>query len=168
MLIIVNKFGGLKYIAYLCNQKSRRGVEIEIHSILKSMTQKEEKLVLQDLCARLAHGVMCNLGLEFPLQLQRIFVDKVDGILLDFYADGNEYQVYLSEVKPYLRPLSSMTEKEKEEYCNLKCKFLCSGQYPITDAYEFFEWLNAHHFDYRGLIPRGLALEAPEGMYNFK
>ena len=70
--------------------------------------------------------------------------------------------VELNAVKPYLRPMSSMTEEEKEEYCNLQTKFLCSSQYPVTDAYELFDWLNARHFDYRGLIPMGLAIAVTE------
>lgn len=63
-------------------------------------------------------------------------------------------------IKPYLRPLSSMTEEEKEEY---QAFFNYDGvEYPE----EYIDWLNAHHFDYRGLIEKGLALEAHEGMYN--
>ena len=76
------------------------------------MTYEDKELLLQDLCARLPYGVLCNIGLKYPFQLQRIFVDRLDGILLDFYEDGDDYQVYLSEVKPYLRPMSSMTEEE--------------------------------------------------------
>ena len=66
------------------------------------MTQEEKDLLLKDLCARLPYGVFCNIGLDYPLPLQSLFVDKLDGILLDFYEDGKDYQVYLGEVKPYL------------------------------------------------------------------
>ena len=64
--------------------------------------------------------------------------------------------------KPYLRPMSSMTEEEKKELNNV-----LEFQYYSDDSCmcESTDWLNAHHFDYRGLIERGLALEAPEGMY---
>lgn len=51
------------------------------------------------------------------------------------------------------------------QYCNLQDKFLYSSQYPVTDAYELFDWLLTHHFDFRHLIEKGLALEALEGMY---
>ena len=122
------------------------------------MKQKDKELLLRDLSARLPYGVMCNIGLPLPLQLQRIFVDKVDGILLDFYENGKDYQVYLSEVKPYLRPMSSMTEEERKEY-----EATCSDWYETLETYD---WLNAHQFDYRGLIPMNLALETPKGMYN--
>lgn len=129
------------------------------------MKQIGIELLLKDLCTRLSYEVMCNIGLNFPLPLQQIFIDEVDGILLDFYKDGKNYQVYLSEVKPYLRPMSSMTEEEIEEYKHLLNKYTASNP---TSAISMIDWLNAHHFDYRGLIEKGLALPAPEGMYKFK
>ncbi len=137
------------------------------------MTQEEKKLLLKDLCARLPYGVMCNIGLEYPLQLQRILVDRLDGILLDFYEDGNDYQVYLSEVKPYLRSMSSMTEEEKEELSHLLPKGWSVEIDKLNNFYfdinpsifieidvflNIINWFNAHHFDYRGLIPMGLAI----------
>lgn len=125
------------------------------------MTKEDKELLLKDLCARLPYGVMCNIGLQYPLQLQRIFVDRLDGILLSFYEDGNEYQVYLSEVKPYLRPMSSMTEEEENEY-----KGTCTQVNSVnSETTCTFDWFNKKMFDYRGLIEKGLAIEAPEGMY---
>lgn len=127
------------------------------------MTYEDKELLLQDLCARLPYGVLCNIGLKYPFQLQRIFVDRLDGILLDFYEDGDDYQVYLSEVKPYLRPMSiPWTEEEAEEFAEFDV--YADGDYIIPN-YQAIEWLNKHHLDYRGLIEKGLALEAPEGMY---
>ena len=70
------------------------------------------------------------------------------------------------ELKPYLRPMLSMTEEEKEEYNKTENLSLFDlHHYPTIKS---FDWLNAHHFDYRGLIEKGLALEAPEGMYKNK
>lgn len=136
------------------------------------MTQEEKELLLQDLCARLPYGVLCDISLKYPLPLQRIFVDRLDGILLDFYKDGDDYQVYLTEVKPYLRPMSSMTEEEQKEFIKFHCVTLCpivmDTCLTIENESNMFYWLNAHYFDYRGLIEKGLALEAPEGMYDFK
>lgn len=132
------------------------------------MTQEDKELLLKDLCARLPYGVFCNIGLDYPLQLQSLFVDKLDGILLDFYEDGKDYQVYLSEVKPYLFPLSSMTEEQKREYNNWKHEIpVCRYDYgdvieeiELYDSPESFEYLIENHFDYRGLIPKGLAIDA--------
>ena len=117
------------------------------------MTQKDKELLLRDLSSRLPYGVLCDIGLDHPLPLQRIFVDRLEGTLLDFYEDGLDYQVYISEVKPYLFPLYSMTEEQEREYLNT-CNGYCT--YYWTD--ETFDWLNEHHFDYRHLIEKGLAL----------
>ena len=76
--------------------------------------------------------------------------------------------------KPYLRPMSSMTAEEEYEYhqCkNIDYLEICEMEHTEmlkTTALCFshaIDWLNAHHFDYRGLIEKGLAIEAPEGMY---
>ena len=86
-------------------------------------------------------------------------------------------RISIEEARPYLRPMSSMTEEEftyiKQRWVfTEKCRdendimdVLNRGCVEICDAYSFVEWLNAHHFDYRGLISMGLALEAPEGTY---
>lgn len=129
------------------------------------MTQENKELLLRDLCARLPYGVMCDIGLDHPLQLQQIFVDRIDGILLTFYEDGVEYQVYLSEVKPYLFPLESMTEEQEKEFnqlLELELKAISDEiDYPQITAFEI-DFYNKHHFDWRGLISIGLALDATD------
>lgn len=134
------------------------------------MTQEYKELLLKDLCARLPYGVFCNIGLDYPLPLQRLSVNKLDGILLDFYEDGKDYQVYLGEVKPYLFPLSSMTEEQKKEY-NTLLTDVPAYQYEygelvtVIESYDNWrsiDYLNANHFDYRGLIDDGLAIDATE------
>lgn len=114
------------------------------------MVQEDKNLLLVDLCARLPYGVeiqvkeWATLDTELKIgHIQRLQNDNI-------------------ELKPYLRPMTSMTKEEKEEYCNLQDRFLCSSQYPVTDAYALFDWLNAHHFDYRGLILKGLAIPITE------
>lgn len=151
------------------------------------MTQEAKELLLKDLCARLPYGVVCDIGLEHPLPLQRLFVDRLDGILLDFYEDGQDYQVYLSEVKLYLFPISSMTEEQfndLKEYTGLKysgctlelvewndkCKTLefWVEETPADIIIKVFDWCNENHFDYRGLISRGLAKDATGlNIYNY-
>ena len=127
------------------------------------MTQEDkERLLLKDLCARQPYRVK----VQYKGAVKEIqYIEPEFGELCLAYPD-NTFTVPVVDCKPYLRPMSSMTEEEKEEYCNIQDKFLCSSQYPVTDAYELFDWLNKNHFDYRGLIEKGLALEAPEGMYN--
>ena len=121
------------------------------------MTQEDRQILLKDLSSRLPYGVFCNIGLDYPLQLQSLFVDKLDGILLDFYKDGKDYQVYLGEVKPYLFPLSSMTKGQKYEYQYITERWMYDPAYSISDSTD---WLNKNHFDYRGLIEKGLAIDA--------
>ena len=92
-------------------------------------------------------------------------------------ADGIDIECF----KPYLRPMSSMTKEEEYEYHQIRKrnsdKLLtlmdCNDHlqqllFPIITRTESIDWLNAHHFDYRGLIEKGLALEAPKGMYKEK
>lgn len=136
------------------------------------MTQEEKRLLLKDLCARLPYGVICvttsvyydNDDNEIGQAQGRLvsinrhgasFVDDRDDTTFgaDFEDNGQ------IGFKPYLRPMSSMTE---EEYAKKEELF---GSYILDNNPAYIDWLNAHHFDYRGLIEKGLALEAPEDMY---
>lgn len=128
------------------------------------MTQEEKQLLLKDICSRLPYKVKIKIRSN-DIRTVRA-VDVVEGIVHFVEPDSiSPYGVHIEHpttfhqvVKPYLRPLSSMTEKERKEY-----KETCfSG---IIHTLVTFEWFHAHHFNYRGLIEKGLALEAPEGMY---
>ena len=124
------------------------------------MTQEEKQLLLRDLCTRLPYGVKVHITNEW-------FYDKIEPYDRRLDCDvirsirANEYTV-----KPYLRPMSSMTEDEQrtlDSMCNgVEMVSRLSGLKMFDKA---FDWLNEHHFDYRGLIEMGLALVAPEGMY---
>jgi len=132
------------------------------------MTQKDKKLLLKDLCARLPYGVQCEIG----------------GLRYGPYTfTGNDVEDLIDgrTFKPYLRPMSSMTEEERSDmgkaiqknYINPNGEIKSSGADNLLmctarQAEHFIDWLNAHHFDYHGLIEMGLAIEAPEGMYNIK
>ena len=141
------------------------------------MTQEEKELLLKDLCARLPYGVICD-RLGKPKKLLSISPYKV--FCCEF--DNGEYmpsEYGLDNFKPYLRPMESMTEEEaKEWHATFESVYdLVPGGDPDNEddyddncheepGIESYDYLNAHHFDYRGLIPMGLALPAPEGMYN--
>lgn len=129
------------------------------------MIQKNKELLLQDLCARLPYGVICNTskGKGHLCSINQTIFGIEYGINIkaterDYFNDREEI------IKPYLRPMSSMTEEENKEYK----QFLedIEGYAYSIDCVPQIDWLNAHHFDYRGLIDKGLAIEAPEGMYN--
>lgn len=140
------------------------------------MKQEEKTLLLQDLCARLPYGV--HIRIEASLETGK---DGYDGPLesIDLgYNIFNGYSVMPESVKPYLRPMESMTEEEKEYIKNRWCYEDCDDFIPIGyfnnyqidagDTYAFIDWLNKKKFDYRGLIQMGLALPASEGMYSNK
>ena len=137
------------------------------------MTQEEKLLLIKDLCARLPYRVKCyvpveNCTMELTGKRLNYFCFHKDAwggdyshereIVLDPLNDvSNDYIV-----KPYLRPLSSMTEEEKQilELCNAFVE-----PRSIELKIDFY---NNQHLDYRGLIEKGLAIEAAEGMYNLK
>ena len=130
------------------------------------MKQEDKELLFKDLCARLPYHVRVKIWLkdgtteEGTLDLEHNYAD----VLLDAF-----YYNKIKDIKPYLRPMSSMTEEEKEDYKDL----LYCVEYGVDTATYITlfavnmltDWFNAHHFDYRGLIEKGLAIEAPEGMY---
>lgn len=120
------------------------------------MTQEDKELLLKDLCARLPYHTIVSTREE---DLELVKVDILNGLVYVFSESLLEFDVF--EIKPYLRPMSSMTEEETKKYIELK-KYVAF--YP-DEAEELIDWLNAHHFDYCGLIEKGLALEAPDGMY---
>ena len=129
------------------------------------MKQEDKELLLKDLCARLSYGVKCNVGDDKFYTLSRIEIDDKNGHLLDFIEMkyGLDMQVYLSEVKPYLFPLSSMTEEQKEEFdqlIELELKAISDEIEPIQATAFEVDFYNKHHFDWRGMIPLGLANDA--------
>ena len=127
------------------------------------MTQKEKQLLLKDLCARLPYGVICDMWFERNESDKITEVLKCGGLMRLMNSEFNFI------VKPYLRPMSSMTEEKKDEFRTLGGVMSHNVQNDTWAICAFspeaYDWLNANHFDYRGLIPMGLALEAPEGMY---
>ena len=129
---------------------------------MKIMTQEEKDLLLKDLSGRLPYGVKCTTKSSWN-GIYPIEGCKDNKVFLDcpVYDEGDD-EWMIESIVPYLRPMSSMTDEEKIEYHNL-----CYNYYSVYfDTTESIDWLNAHHFDYRGLIEKDLAIEAPEGMYN--
>jgi len=125
------------------------------------MTREERKTLLIDLCMRLPYHPKI-----------KIYNDSWEGCQKGEF-DSNLYfhhaEAFLCdriEILPYLRPMSSMTDEEKLDYIALgDIKRYTNPQYAYLIS-EQLDYLNAHHFDYRGLIPMGLALESKEEMYN--
>jgi hypothetical protein len=108
------------------------------------MTQEQKDLLLKDLCARLPYGVKVQVD-------NHCWVDFRKDIPVKLTLD-NSYRILLGVtlgyVKPYLFPLSSMTEEQIKEYMT------------IPSGYRTIDWFNKNHFDYRCLIENGLAIDA--------
>ena len=150
------------------------------------ITQEEKQILLKDLCARLSYGVLFMVpDINEPVELLSINPKRDKPLEIDDGHDENSSTYWnLEDVTPYLRPISSMTVEEDCEFCRLfKCdsvnamygyiNWVTGGSCDYDDfdiefskLAKIIDWLNTHHFDYRGLIEKGLALEAPEGMYN--
>lgn len=144
-------------------------------------------LLEKDLHARLPYGIK---GIASVTKLAESFDKKVDveakliaikyndSIFLEYdsYDDFDHYS--LKDFKPYLRPMSSMTNEELKELRDIfngdidfdewGLDIIDSDYHAISylEICAIIDWFNAHHFDYRGLIEKGLALVAPDGMYN--
>ena len=122
---------------------------------------KNKDLLKKDLSARLPYGVMVQCITESARMTNASPLTETLNTVLYRYVEEDNI-----ELKPYLRPMSSMTEEEEIEYdATFATIKMSDGHYDSTMTYKSFDWLNAHHFDYRGLIEKGLAIEAPEGMY---
>lgn len=112
------------------------------------MTQENKELLLKDLSARLPYGVMCACG-KFNAQLKLVCPDGDYCVL-----QHSPYEI--ETIKPYLRSMSSMTEEERDELSY------------YDNSVQRTDFFYSHHIDCRYMIEKGLALEAPEGMYNLK
>ena len=120
------------------------------------MAQNEKDLLIKDLCGRLSHGVKCKILETNEVKILGAIQYDGENTLFDFWEDDQKiqygYQLYLSEFKPCLLPISSMTEEQNLEYL-----ITCRGGNANYPTHKSFDWLDKNHFDYRGLIPMGLA-----------
>ena len=125
------------------------------------MTEEEKhNLLRKDLCPRFPYYV--KLKVKYEDDPWTLFVMHQSKKIYVLGTKGYPIEVKLTDCQPYLRPMSSMTQEEKQEYQRITERWIYDSSYSIGDS---FDWLNTHHFDYRGLIEKGLAIEAPEGMY---
>ena len=142
------------------------------------MTQEEKMLLIKDLSARLPYAVTVEHTSGFRGTLHDIAVlhmyDENDNVYdaicyTDFFGDGDG--IYIEYFKPYLFPLSSMTDEQYEKFIIIsgwdgdiedirRGKFSCIGYVGLDYIYDTIDWLNKNHFDYRGLIEKGLAIDA--------
>lgn len=138
------------------------------------MTPDEKELLIRDLCERLPYGVIMN-----------VTEPGDDSVNFNCFLGPDIIKEMVSETshfkyRPYLRPMSSMTREEMSQMKADTCPFgtgtfdsqyLCcpmshfGEMISYTFMHDILVWLRKHHFDFMGLIEKGLALEAPEMMY---
>ena len=137
------------------------------------MTQEDKELLLKDLCARLPYRVKAS---YYGAAEEREIFDEIESVTLDGYVDIGQYCLSIEHIKPYLRPLSSMPEgywgdfyckfvENEITYNDFKTYYFDSGSWDkvlttICDCGDVIDWFNKYHFDYRGLIEKGLAIDA--------
>ena len=121
------------------------------------MTQEQKELLLKDICARLPYGVKCEVYNCIGVLDE---VTTLYGVGVT-YSNGQDTTCRIDECKPYLFPLESMTEEQLVIYGDLCYAIIHSLAWDMQAALnELVDWLNENHFDYRGLIPMGIAIDA--------
>ena len=140
------------------------------------MTKEEKHIVFKTLCMLLPYKPKVHIEHD-------AFYDELEHPILDSVGSLGNLLHSGIEIKPYLRSLSSMTHEEKAELDKMYRFNISVDEIKIwhhsegywdddtecssEDYIKLFDWLNKHHFDYRGLIDKGLAIEAPNEMYKF-
>lgn len=149
------------------------------------MTKEDKILLIKCLCEGLPYGLHVQYDGSMSRKLDKLFLthfynggSTVTGIGcdIDFFCSGDYSDV--ERFKPYLRPMGSMTDEEKGELCrdchvvSVDIDKLLAGSdrqkcdmVAVPNAVRVTDWLNARHFDHRGLIGKGIATEAPDWLY---
>ena len=137
------------------------------------MAQEDKQLLLKDICARLPYGVILDVDTTDWKEPQGHIKVKIEGLGIlckdmSLIVNGSYYG---KKYKPYLRPMSNMTDEERKEYEGFiiyRKHVNAQGQEWDIDCFSFnnssrlIDWLNAHHFDYRRLIEKCLAIAVNE------
>lgn len=144
------------------------------------MTQEQKQLLLKDLCARLPFSIKIQCTTHpHVLTLKGIINNRIYHTPYFIGCNVEVSNHSIEDVKPYLRPMSSMTEEERKELSDYLCEQVMSNKIGITIPPnptqgkgipfiwmgDCLDWLDKNMFDHRGLIPMGLALPATENMY---
>ena len=153
---------------------------------MKELSIEEKELLLKDLCARSFYSVMVTVPIMPFIEGQGPYTEPIELVSVnavymtctvgDRYAQISGIKMFNRKgelvCKPYLRSMSSMTEEERNEYLSIKMQE--TERVALAEVYrpeaisEIMDWLNKHHFDYRGLIEKGLAIEVTEDNNPYK
>ena len=129
------------------------------------MKKEDKDLLLKDLCARLPYGVEADCVGEY-VKIKYIDPHRSTAYISNL---GKTKWESIEVITPYLRPMESMTEEEEKEYMDIdNLSYTCPMDYAHIPTSKRIDWLNAHHFDYRGLVPKGLAIAVTEENSHYK
>ena len=126
------------------------------------MTQEDKMLLIKDLSSKLPYAVHVQhisgvSGILYDISIRHKY-DENDNICdVICYTDFLGGSIGIEHFKPYLFPLSSMTDNQKQEYQYITERWMYDSFYSISDS---IDWLNKNHFDYRNLIDKNLAIDA--------
>ena len=121
------------------------------------MTQEDKELLLKDICARLPYSVQCCAKNNHKISGSLV---GIIGENVHVFSSGHGV-FSINVIKPYLFPLSSMTEEEKEEYCQLQQRVIYNSKGVINeDVTKYINWCYKKHLDINNLIPMELAIDA--------
>lgn len=131
-----------------------------------------ERLILEDMCARLPYNPVVGFYMFVIRKHKQVILRSLNPTEGTYRIGNHDYDDF-SRIKPYLRPLSNMTADEKKIWSRILngadsgdiFDHIRLSHISIESIGEAIDFLNSRYFDYRGLIGRGLAVEAPEGMY---
>ena len=123
------------------------------------MTREDKELLLKDLCARLPYGVVCadryvDEKFTNTNKWNVLAIDGIEQVCISNCEKIYGYKTSITNIKPYLFPISSMTDEQKREEYEI-CK-----EYIIGYESDLIDFYNRNHIDYRGLIAQDLAIDA--------
>lgn len=136
------------------------------------MTRENKELLLKDLCARLSYGVKVRYSSYYEFITCTLDTVTPKYKCVDLWSKNACFtSIFVDKIKPYLFPLSSMTDEQKEELKQRGWYFDCFEIYNVDkhgwreaisheDCFDLIDWLNKNHIDFRGLIEKGLAIDA--------
>ena len=140
------------------------------------MTQEDKELLIKDLCARLPYGPVIRTWYDKIINIKCVGISAYSNVVELDIPEDDSARVYIDNVKPYLFPLSSMTEEQKKYISdrwgvNEDFDFEIDPNWgrffvDLGDAVGFINWCYENHFDINFLILKGLALDATgKGIY---
>jgi hypothetical protein len=136
------------------------------------MKQEDKELLIKDLCGRLTYGVKVRYSSYYEFITCTLDTVTPKYKCVDLWSKNACFtSIFVDKIKPYLFPLSSMTDEQKEELKQRGWYFDCFEIYNVDkhgwreaisheDCFDLIDWLNKNHFDYRGLIEKSLAIDA--------